>query len=93
MRAMLKDRVIAESHDVVEYDGYYYFGRADVRMEWLEPADKTESDRVCPHSVLFYDVVIDGVRHKRVAWSYEAPHAPLHHIAERIGFWEGVDVR
>ena len=42
---MLKDRVIAASDDVLEYDNYRYFRRADVRMEWLKPADKTESDR------------------------------------------------
>ena len=93
MRATLNDRVIAESHDVVEYDGYCYFRRANVRMEWLEPTDRTESDRACPHGVRFYNVVIDGMRHERVAWSYEAPRAALHHIADRMGFWENVEVR
>jgi len=93
MKAMLNDRVIAESDDVVECDGYHYFGRADVRMEWLEAADKTESDRACPHGVRFYDVTIDGVRHARVAWSYEAPRGPMRHVAQRMGFWEDVDVR
>ena len=93
MKAMLKDRVIAASDDVLEYDNYHYFRRADVRMEWLKPADKTESDRACPHGVRFYDVVIDGIRHQRMAWSYEAPRASLQHIAERMGFWKDVDVR
>ena len=93
MKAMLNDRMIAGSDDVVECDGYHYFGRADVRMEWLEQAELTESDRACPHGVRFYDVVIDGARHKRVAWSYEAPLASLHHIAQRMSFWEDVAVR
>ena len=93
MRALLNRRAIAESDDVAEHDGFYYFRRADVRMRWLEAADKTESDRACPHGVRFYDVVIDGARHERVAWSYEAPLAPLRHIAERMGFWKDVDVR
>lgn len=92
IRAMLNEFVIAKSHDVVEYDGYYYFKRADVRMEWLKPADITESDRACPHGVRFYDVVIGGTRHPRVAWSYEAPRAPLHHLAARMGFWKDVKV-
>jgi len=92
MKATLNDRVIAESDDVLEYDNYRYFRRADVRMEWLEPADKTESDLACPHGVRFYDVVIDGMRHERVAWSYEAPRESLHHIAERMSFWKDVDV-
>ena len=85
---MLKGRAVAKSDDVTEHDGYYYFKRADVRMEWLEPADQTESDRACPHGVRFYDVVIDGERLERAAWSYEAPLAPLRHVAQRMGFWE-----
>jgi len=32
MKAMLKDRVIAASDDVLEYDNYRYLRRADVRM-------------------------------------------------------------
>ena len=93
MQATLSDRVIAEGDDVLEYANYHYFRRTDVRMEWLEPADKTESDRACPHGVRFYDVVIDGKRHARAAWSYEAPLAPLHHIARRMGFWKDVELR
>ena len=93
MKATLSGHVIAESDDVLEFDNYRYFRRADVRMEWLEPADKTESDRACPHGVRFYDVVIAGIRHQRMAWSYEAPRASLQHIAQRMGFWKEVDVR
>lgn len=92
MKATLSGHVIAASDDVLEFDNYRYFRRADVRMEWLEPADKTESDRACPHGVRFYDAMIDGVRHERVAWSYEAPHPSLHHIAERMGFWKDVEI-
>ena len=93
MKATLNDCVIAASDDVLEYDNYRYFRRADVRMDYLQRADKTESDRACPHGVRFYDVVIDGMRHPRMAWSYEAPRTSLQHIAERIGFWKDVDVR
>jgi uncharacterized protein (DUF427 family) len=61
-------------------------------MEWLEPADKTQRDLVCPHGVRFFDVVLDGVRHERVAWSYEAPREALRPVAQRVGFWEEVEV-
>ena len=93
MKAVLNDRVIAESDDIVEANGYHYFKRADVHMEWLKPADKTESDQECPHGVRFYDLVIDGTRHARVAWSYEAPLASMRKVAQRMGFWEDVAVR
>jgi uncharacterized protein (DUF427 family) len=92
MRALLGGSVLAESSDVIEVDGYAYFPRSAVRMEWLEKSAKTAEDLRCPHGVQFYDVVLDGVRHERAAWSYEAPRAPLAAVAQRLGFWEDVEV-
>jgi uncharacterized protein (DUF427 family) len=92
MKAVLKNRVIAESDDIVEHDGYVYFPRDAVRLEWLTSAPKTDSDRACPHGVQFYDVVIDGTRHERAAWSYEAPRPKMQHVGHRFGFWGEVEV-
>ena len=92
MTAILKDHVIADSDDIVECGGYQYFPSASVRMDWLRKAEKTESDRACPHGVQFYDVVIDGERHPRAAWSYEAPRPQMRQVADRFGFWEDVRV-
>ena len=92
MKAILKGRVVAESDDIVECGGYRYFPGSTVRREWLEKAPKTASDRACPHGVQFYDVVIDGARHGRAAWSYEAPRASMTRVAGRFGFWEDVKV-
>ena len=92
MRAVLQSHVIAESDDIVESGGYSYFPAAATHREWLEKAPKTDSDRACPHGVQFYDVVIDGVRHGRVAWSYEAPRPALQQIGGRFGFWEDVEI-
>jgi len=92
MKATLKGNVIADSNDIVEAGGYQYFPRSAVRMDWLEKAAKTPSDLECPHGVQFYDVVIDGVRHARAAWSYEAPRPAMQKVDHRLGFWEDVKV-
>jgi uncharacterized protein (DUF427 family) len=92
MKAIVTGHVIADSDDIVECGGYHYFPSSAVRMEWLVKAPKTESDRACPHDVQFYDVVIDGVRHERAAWSYEAPGAGMKQVAGRFGFWQDVVV-
>ena len=92
MKAILKGRVIAESDDIVEAGGYQYFPRSSVRMERLEKAEKTDKDRECPHGVQFYDVVIDGVRHPRNAWVYEAPRSAKAETRGRVGFWQDVKV-
>jgi uncharacterized protein (DUF427 family) len=92
MKATLKGRVIAESDDLVECDGYHYFPSAAVRLDWLRKAEKTDSDRACPHGVQFYDVVIDGARSPRAAWCYEAPRPKMAHVGQRFGFWQDVEV-
>jgi uncharacterized protein (DUF427 family) len=93
MKATLKDHVIADSDDIVETGGYHYFPPSAVRTEWLEKAEKTAKDLDCPHGVQFYDVVIDGKRHPRNAWVYEAPRPAMAKVADRFGFWEDIDVR
>ena len=92
MKAMLNDHVVADSSDIVETGGYQYFPSSAVRMEWLEKTPRTPHDLECPHGVQFYDVVIDGVRHARNAWSYEAPRPSMQRVGGRFGFWEDVKV-
>ena len=92
MRATLGQHVIAESDDIVEAKGYQYFPPETVRMEWLEKAAKTARDHECPHGVQFYDVVIDGRRHPRAAWSYESPRPAMAAVGGRFGFWQDVAV-
>jgi len=92
MKAVLKGQVIAASDDTVEAAGYHYFPAAAVRVELLRKAPKTERDHACPHGVQFYDVVLDGTRHERAAWMYEAPREALAHTADRFGFWREVEI-
>ncbi|HXX03270.1 MAG TPA: DUF427 domain-containing protein [Xanthobacteraceae bacterium] len=92
MKASVDGRVVAQSTDIVEARGYHYFPRAAVRMDWLEKTEKTAHDLECPHGVQFYDVVVDGKRHNRAAWSYEAPKPDMAKVGGRFGFWEDVEV-
>ncbi|MDR3533302.1 MAG: DUF427 domain-containing protein [Rhodopila sp.] len=92
MKATLNGRVIAESDDIVETGGYAYFPPTATHLEWLEKAPKTDSDRACPHGVQFYNVVLDGKRHERAAWSYESPQPKMQAVGGRFGFWEDVQV-
>ncbi len=92
MKAVLQGHTVAESDDIVETGGYQYFPASAVHTDWLEKAPKTDSDRACPHGVQFYDVVVEGVRHARAAWSYEAPRPAMQQVGGRFGFWEDVKV-
>ena len=92
MKASVDGHIVAQSHDIIEAQGYHYFPRNAVRMDWLEKVEKTAKDLECPHAVQFYNVVIDGARHKRAAWSYEKPQPKMASVGGRFGFWEDVEV-
>jgi uncharacterized protein (DUF427 family) len=92
MKAVLKGHVVAESDDIVEAAGYLYFPSSAVRTDWLQKAPRTAEDLECPHAVQFYDVVIEGRRHPRAAWSYEDPRPAMQRVAGRFGFWKEVEV-
>ncbi len=92
MKATIDGRVLAESEDIVERHGYHYFPTTAARLDWLEVAPKTDDDRQCPHGVQFYDVVTDGHRHDRAAWIYEAPQGDMKPVADRVAFWQNVEV-
>ena len=92
MKATWQGRVIAESDKTLEVDGYRYFPRRAVRMDVLKAATKSASDLQCPHGVQFYDLVSDGKRSERAAWSYEAPGASMKQVDHWIGFWEDVEI-
>jgi uncharacterized protein (DUF427 family) len=92
MKAIWHGHVLAESDRTLEVDGYRYFPREAVRMDWLRPAPKTQGDLACPHGVQFYDVIGDAARSQRAAWSYEAPGPAMKQVDHWIGFWEDVEV-
>lgn len=92
MRATVNDKIIAESDDIVTNGGYHYFPASATRLDMVEKAPKTDSDRACPHGVQFYDVVVEGARHPRAAWVYESPRPAMAAVGGRFSFWHEVHV-
>ena len=93
MKAIWNGQVIAQSDRTLEVGGYRYFPREAVRMNLLQPAPKTESDLECPHGVQFYDVVENGARSERAAWSYLSPKPKMKQVDHWIGFWDDVEIK
>jgi len=92
MQAVVEGETVAQSDDVIECKGYQYFPRTAVRMDWLEKTERTADDRACPHGVQFYDVIVNGTRHARAAWCYEAPRPEMALVGGRFGFWQDVQI-
>ena len=92
MKARWHGQVIAESDRTLEVGGDRYFPRETVRMDLLQSTPKTASDLECPHGVQFYDVVENGARSERAAWSYLAPRASMKQVDHWVSFWEDVQI-
>ena len=56
---------------------------------WVETESPTNNQAAVNRMI---DVVIDGERHPRAAWVYEAPRPAKAQIAGRFGFWQDVEV-
>jgi uncharacterized protein (DUF427 family) len=90
-KAIWEGTVIADSDRCVMVEGNHYFPIESVRMECLEPVDKTT---VCPWKGVanYYDVVADGKRNPGAAWYYAAPMPAASEIQDHIAFWKGIKV-
>jgi uncharacterized protein (DUF427 family) len=92
MKASWRGQLLAQSEQILEVGGYRYFPRESVKMELLQQTERTPSDLECPHGVQFYDVVHDGQKSPRAAWSYEAPRGSMKKVDRWIGFWRDVEL-
>jgi uncharacterized protein (DUF427 family) len=81
--------VIAESGDVIECGGYWYFPNASVRKERLKKTGKTASilSARTAFSSTTSSSIIDAASARM---GYEAPLPKLAQTAQRIGFWKDV---
>lgn len=88
-RAVLNGTVIAESPRIEIVDGYTYFPRDAVKMQYLKPSTTTS---VCSWkgSASYFTVSVNGVESRDAAWSYEYPKPSAARIAGMIGFWRDI---
>jgi uncharacterized protein (DUF427 family) len=91
MKALWKDKVIAESDDTVVVEGNHYFPLAAVDASLLEKSDHTS---VCPWkgTASYYTLNVGGERNPDAVWYYAEPKDAARQIKGRVAFWKGVKV-
>ncbi|MEO8876663.1 MAG: DUF427 domain-containing protein [Polyangiaceae bacterium] len=91
MKAIWKDKVIAESDKIETVEGNSYFPATSVKREFFKPSD---THTICPWkgTASYYDVVVDGEVNKDAAWFYPTPKEAAANIKGHVAFWRGVKV-
>ena len=93
MKAIWKDKVIAESEATVVVEGNHYFPRESVQQQFVQPSET--SPTTCPWkgTANYYDVVVGDEVNQGAAWFYAEPKPEAAQIKDRVAFWRGVEVR
>ena len=91
MKAIWKDKVLAESDKTIVVEGNHYFPSDSIKKEFFKETDKHTT---CPWKGLasYYDIVVDGETNKEAAWYYPEPSEAANNIKGYIAFWNGVEV-
>lgn len=90
-KAIWNGQTIAESDDLVNVEGNYYFPVSSLDKSYIQES-KTES--VCPWkgTANYYSLTVEGKENKDAAWYYSTPKDAAKEIKDRVAFWKGVDV-
>jgi uncharacterized protein (DUF427 family) len=91
MKAIWKNKIIAESNSTVQLEGNSYFPADSVNNQYLK---SSQHQSVCPWkgTASYYDVVVDGETNKDAAWYYPEPKDAAKEIRGKVAFWKGVQV-
>ena len=91
MKAIWKNKIIADSNDTVVIEGNHYFPHDSIKKEFFKPSN---TNTVCPWkgTASYYTIKVDGNENIDAAWYYPEVSDLAKGIKNRVAFWKGVTV-
>ena len=91
MKAVWKDKTLAQSTDTVVVEGNHYFPKSSLSTEYFEPSNHT-THCAWKGEASYYNIIVDGDRNENAAWYYPDPSEKALQIKDRVAFWKGVKI-
>ena len=91
MKAIWRDKLLAESDDTIVIEGNHYFPPQSVKKEHFR---ESGTHSTCPWKgeASYYSIVIDGEENKDASWYYPEPKDAAKEIKGYVAFWKGVKI-
>jgi len=91
MKAIWKNKIIAESNETINIENNQYFPPGSVNSEYLQ---RSETHTTCPWKgeASYYDVVVNDEINPDAAWYYPQPKELAKGIRNYIAFWKGITI-
>ena len=91
MKAIWRDKIIAQSDNTVVVEGNHYFPKEAVQKEFLQ---ESPTNTVCPWkgTASYYSLQVNGETNKDAAWYYPKAKDAAKNIEGYVAFWKGVKV-
>ncbi len=91
MKAVWKDKVIAQSDDTVVVEGNHYFPDSALNREFIAFSNHKTSC-TWKGQASYYSLMVDGDINPDAAWYYPDPKPEAEAVRGRVAFWKGVKV-
>ena len=89
MKAIWKNKTIAESLDTVLVEGNHYFPEASLKKEFTTFSNH-RSTCAWKGQAQYYSLMVDGELNPDAVWYYPDPKPEAANIKGRVAFWKGV---
>lgn len=91
-QAIWNGEIVAESDDLVQVEGNYYFPADSLRKELFSDSTRNST---CPWKgqASYLTLTVNGEENKDAAWFYPEPKPAARNIEGRVAFWKGVEIK
>ncbi len=90
-KAVYNGETIAESEDIRNIDGNWYFPKDSINKKYLKESP-THLIRADKGEANFYNINVDDKVSWNGAWYYSKPKKESNEIKDRIGFGPGIQI-